>query len=134
MRVVSAVTPPGTRRHVGAADRYSDKVTGKFTYMHDFSVPGMLHGRVVRPPAIGAQLLSVDEASIQGMPGAVRIVRQGNFLGVVAGNEWAAIKGSRQLKATWSAWEGLPDQATVFDHVELRSLFERFIEETAHGR
>ena len=49
------------------------------------------------------------------MPGAVRIVRQGNFLGVVAGNEWAAIKGSRQLKATWSA--GLPDQATVFDHV-----------------
>ena len=94
-----------------------DKVTGKFTYMHDFSVPGMLHGCVVRPPAIGAQLLSVDEASIQGMPGAVRIVRQGNFLGVVAGNEWAAIKASRQLKATWSAWEGLPDQAKVFDHV-----------------
>ena len=94
-----------------------DKVTGKFTYMHDFSVPGMLHGRVVRPPAIGAQLQSVDEASIQGIPGDIRIVRQGNFLGVVAGNEWAAIKASRQLKATWSAWEGLPDQAKVFDHV-----------------
>ena len=83
-----------------------DKVTGKFTYMHDFSVPGMLHGRVVRPPAIGAQLQSVDEASIQGIPGDIKIVRQGNFLGVVAGNEWAAIKASRQLKATWSAWEG----------------------------
>jgi nicotinate dehydrogenase subunit B len=69
-----------------------DKVTGKFTYMHDFRVSGMLHGRVVRPPAIGAQLQSVDEASIQGIPGVVKIVRQGNFLGLVAENEWAAIK------------------------------------------
>jgi nicotinate dehydrogenase subunit B len=94
-----------------------DKVTGKFTYMHDFRVSGMLHGRVVRPPAIGAQLQSVDEASIQGIPGVVKIVRQGNFLGLVAENEWAAIKASRQLKVTWSAWEGLPEQAKLFDQV-----------------
>jgi CO/xanthine dehydrogenase Mo-binding subunit len=94
-----------------------DKVTGKFTYVHDFRVPGMLHGRVVRPPAIGAQLQSVDEASIRGIPGVVKIVRQGNFLGIVAENEWAAIKAAQQLKATWSAWEGLPEQAKVFDHV-----------------
>ena len=94
-----------------------DKVTGKFTYMHDLSVPGMLHGRVVRPPAIGAQLQSVDAASVQGIPGIVRIVREGNFLGIVAENEWAAVKASQEIKATWSAWEGLPEQAKLFEHV-----------------
>src|SRR6516164_610522 len=94
-----------------------DKVTGKFTYMQDFRVPGMLHGRVVRPPAIGAQLQSVDEASVAGIPGLVRIVREGNFLGVVAENEWAAIRGSQQIKASWSAWEGLPEQTKLFEHV-----------------
>ena len=94
-----------------------DKVTGKFTYMQDFRVPGMLHGRVVRPLAIGAQLQSVDEKSIEGIPGNVRIVREGNFLGVVAENEWAAIKASQQIKTTWSAWEGLPDQTKVFEYV-----------------
>jgi CO/xanthine dehydrogenase Mo-binding subunit len=94
-----------------------DKVTGKFTYMQDFRVPGMLHGRVVRPPAIGSQLQSVDEKPIEGIPGNVRIVREGNFLGVVAENEWAAIKASQQIKTTWSTWEGLPDQAKVFEYV-----------------
>jgi len=94
-----------------------DKVTGKFTYMQDVRMPGMLHGRVVRPPAIGAQLQSVDEATIRGIPGIVRVVREGNFLGIVAENEWAAIKASQQIKATWSRWEGLPEQAKLFEHV-----------------
>ena len=76
------------------------KVSGTFTYMQDFRVPDMLHGRVVRPPAIGAKLESVDEASISGIPGIVKIVREGNFLGVVAENEWAAIKASQKLKAS----------------------------------
>jgi nicotinate dehydrogenase subunit B len=94
-----------------------DKVTGKFTYMHDVRIPGMLHGRVVRPPALGAQLQSVDEASLQAIPEIVRVVREGNFLGIVAENEWAAINGARQIKATWSTWEGLPEQDKVFAHV-----------------
>jgi CO/xanthine dehydrogenase Mo-binding subunit len=79
----------------------------------------MLHGRVVRPPAMEAKLESVDEASIKSIPTA-RIVRRGNFLAVVAENEWAAIKGAkgaRELKATWSKWEGLPDQAKLYEHV-----------------
>ena len=59
------------------------KCTGRHVYVQDFSVPGMLHGRVVRPPAIGAALQSVDESSIRGIPG-VRIVRIENFLGVLA--------------------------------------------------
>jgi CO/xanthine dehydrogenase Mo-binding subunit len=92
------------------------KVTGTFTYMQDFRVPGMLHARVVYPPAMGASLESVDESSIKGIRSA-RVVRQGNFLAVVADNEWAAIKAARDLKATWSAWEGLPDPAKLFEHV-----------------
>jgi CO/xanthine dehydrogenase Mo-binding subunit len=92
------------------------KAMGTFTYMQDFRLPGMLHGRVVRPPAIGANLESVDEGSIKDIPTA-RVVRQGNFLAVVAENEWAAIKASGQLKATWSKWEGLPEQAKLFEHV-----------------
>jgi CO/xanthine dehydrogenase Mo-binding subunit len=93
------------------------KVTGTFTYMQDFSVPHMLHGRVVRPPAIGAKLESVDEASVSTIPGVIKVVREGNFLGVVAENEWAAIKAAQKLKATWSKWEGLPEKTKLFDYV-----------------
>ena len=92
------------------------KVMGTFTYMQDFRVPGMLHARVVRPPAIEAKLESVDEGSIRGISTA-KVVRQANFLAVVAENEWAAIKGARMLKATWSKWEGLPEQAKLYEHV-----------------
>ena len=94
-----------------------DKVTGRFTYMQDFRVPGMLHARVVRPPAIGATLQSVDEGSVKTIPGIVKVVREGNFLGIVAQNEWAAIKGARQIKATWSKAETLPDPAKLWEHV-----------------
>ncbi len=94
-----------------------DKVTGTFTYMQDFRVPGMLHGRVVRPPAIGAKLESVDEGSIKDIPGIVKVVREGNFLGVVAQSEWAAIKARATLKATWSKSETLPEQAKLWEHV-----------------
>jgi CO/xanthine dehydrogenase Mo-binding subunit len=94
-----------------------DKLTGKFTYMQDFKMPGMLHGRVVRPPAIGAKLESVDEASIKDVPGIVKVVRDGDFLGIVAASEWAAIRGARELKATWSKAETLPDPAKLWDYV-----------------
>jgi nicotinate dehydrogenase subunit B len=93
------------------------KVTGQFTYMQDVRVPGMLHGRAVRPPAIGATLQSVDEDSVRNLPGFVKVVREGNFLGVIAETEWAAIKAARQLKASWSAWEGLPDENQLWNHV-----------------
>jgi CO/xanthine dehydrogenase Mo-binding subunit len=83
------------------------KCTGRHVYVHDFTVPGMLHGRVIRPPAIGAMLLSVDETSIRGIPG-VRVVRIESFLAVVASDEWAAVRAARELKATWSEWSGLP--------------------------
>ena len=67
------------------------KVTGTHTYVHDFTLPGMLHGRVVRPPGIGAELVSVDESSIAHLPG-VKVVRIKNFLGVVAEDEWTCVR------------------------------------------
>ena len=94
-----------------------DKVTGRFTFMQDFKVPGMLHGRVIMPAAIGATLVSYDESTIRDIPGVVRVVRIENFLGVVAKNEWSAIKAARQLSVKWSAWNGLPEQARIWEHV-----------------
>ena len=82
------------------------KVTGRHVYVHDFSLPSMLHGRVVRPVAVGATLLEVDATSIKHIPG-VRVVRIENFLGVVAEDEWAAVRAARELKARWSAGMGL---------------------------
>jgi nicotinate dehydrogenase subunit B len=93
------------------------KVTGRFTYMQDYKVPGMLHGRVVRPPAIGAKLESVDDSATKNIPGIVKVVREGNFLGVIASNEWDAIRGANATKVTWSKSETLPDQAKLWEHV-----------------
>ena len=99
------------------------KCTARHTYVQDFALPGMLHGRVIRPPAIGAKLISVDESSVKAIPD-VRLVRKENFLGVVAKDEWAAIRASRELKTTWSDWEGLPGNAGL----------ERFVRDGAIDR
>ena len=106
---------PGTYAVVGKPLPRPDvpgKCTGKHTYVQDHVVPGMLHGRVVRPPAIGAKLQSIDETSIRAIPG-VRVVREGDFLGVVAQDEWAAIRAARELKAVWTEWQGLPGDTDV---------------------
>jgi CO/xanthine dehydrogenase Mo-binding subunit len=83
------------------------KCTGAHPYLQNFRVPGMLHARVIRPAAIGAKLLSVDESSLRGIPDA-QVVRVENFLAVVAKDEWAAVRASKALKATWSDEQGLP--------------------------
>jgi CO/xanthine dehydrogenase Mo-binding subunit len=91
-----------------------DKVTGRHVYVHDFSLPGMLHARVVRPPAVGARLLSVDESSVAYLPG-VRVVRLQDFLAVASADEWAAIRAARELKAQWSDTAALVTHAKVVD-------------------
>ena len=92
------------------------KLTGEWTYVHDFRVPGMLHARVLRPGAIGASLLSFDDSAAKKVDGFVRSVRKGDFLAVLAKTEWAAIKAMRATQAQWGGAELLPEQATVFDH------------------
>jgi nicotinate dehydrogenase subunit B len=103
-----------------------DKATGQFTYMHDFRIAGMLHGRVVRPLAIGARLENVDESSVTDVPGLVAVVRERDFLGVVATTEWGAIQAARKLKVTWSAWQGCPTpRSSGTMSAEPRSLMTR---------
>lgn len=78
------------------------KFTGEFVYTPDVRVPGMLHGRVVRPPVVNSKPQSVDENSIAHIPGIVKVVQEGNFVGVVAQNEWSAIQAAKALKVSWS--------------------------------
>src|SRR5262245_21828146 len=77
------------------------KCTGTNMFLQAFSLPGMLHGRVIRPPSLGAKLTAVDEASVKAIPD-VRVVRIQNFLGVVANDEWAAVRAAKMLNATWT--------------------------------
>lgn len=99
------------------------KCTGTNVFLQDFSVPGMLHGRVIRPPALGAKLMSVDESSIRTIPGA-RVVRIESFLGVIAGDEWAAVRAARTLKTVWSEAQTLPGSETLDQYVR-QSAVER---------
>jgi nicotinate dehydrogenase subunit B len=79
------------------------KFTGEFIYSSEMRIPGMLHGRVVRPPVVNSEPATVDESSIKQIPGIVKVVREGSFLGVVAETEWAAIRAAKALQVTWSA-------------------------------
>jgi len=85
--------------------------TGQFEYVHNVRLPGMLHGRVVRPPAVGAAVVSVDEGSVKDMPGVVKVVTRKNFVGVVAEKPWQAMQAAEKLKVSWTAGSGLPKQA-----------------------
>ncbi len=88
------------------------KCNGSNIYVHDFSVPGMQHARVIRPPAIGATLIAVDESSVKDLA-AVKVVRIKDFLAVVTQDEWTAVRAARALRAQWSEWSGLPAQDTL---------------------
>jgi CO/xanthine dehydrogenase Mo-binding subunit len=116
---------PANYRVVGQSVARLDipaKVTGEFTYMQDFVLPGMLHARVVRPAAMRADLLSYDDSAAQHITGFVRTVRQGNFLAVVAKTEWAAIKASGTLKTEWSKWDGLPEENQLWAYVRATKI------------
>ena len=91
------------------------KVTGEFTYIHDFRLPDMLHARVIRSDHYGARVVSVDESAARQVNGFVQTVRKGDFVAVVARNEWAAVKAAQAIRVNWTAGTGLPDQATVFE-------------------
>jgi CO/xanthine dehydrogenase Mo-binding subunit len=92
-----------------------DKILGRFTYTQDVRVPGMLHGRVVRPPSLDAKLISVDGFGSKKMAG-VKVVTKHNFVGVVAATEWQAIGAAAALQVTWQTTP-LPDQATIYDTI-----------------
>jgi CO/xanthine dehydrogenase Mo-binding subunit len=94
-----------------------NKVTGGVAYVQDMRLPGMVHGRIVRPPRPGSTLDSVDEAAVKAMPGVIAVVRDGSFLGVVAEREEQAIKARQALikRAKWTLGPELPDPAKIYD-------------------
>src|SRR6202521_3379795 len=97
------------------------KATGELVYVHDVRLPGMLHGRVVRPPYacvdagafVGTSLIAVDEASVRDVPGLIAVVRIGDFVGVIAEREENAVKAAAQLKVSWKPTPTLPDLKDV---------------------
>jgi nicotinate dehydrogenase subunit B len=90
------------------------KCFGTHLYMQDFAMPNMLHARVIRPAAVGAKLVSIDESSVKDIPGA-KIVRVKDLLAVVADDEWSAVRASRALRAKWSEGTGLPSQGGLVE-------------------
>ena len=107
-------------RIAGSAFQRKDahaKAFGHYPYIVNIKPAGMLHGRFVYPPSIGATLLSADASSIQGI-GDARLIHVGGFAGVVATREWDAVRAARALKTTWSAPAvTLPAQETLTDYM-----------------
>jgi len=91
--------------------------TGTFEFVHNVHVPGMVHGRVVRPPEIGSTVANVDEKSVQRVPGMIKVVVRSNFVGVVAEKQWQAAQAAKDLKVTWKPGPGLPAQKDFYDYI-----------------
>ncbi|SFP18336.1 nicotinate dehydrogenase subunit B [Variovorax sp. OK605] len=115
---------PADYRVVGTRQARVDipaKLAGELVFVHDMRVPGMLHGRVVRPPYAGADhgefigntLEAVDESSIAHIPGIRAVVVVRDFVGIVAEREEHAEQALRELRVTWKPWPGMPDLSDV---------------------
>jgi len=105
----------------------TEMATGRLEYVHNVRVPGMLHGRVVRPPTVGATLGAVDESSVSGMPGFVKVVVKNNFVGVVFEKQWQAVQAANQIKMTWKPGPALPPQASFYDHMRQQPTRETLL-------
>jgi CO/xanthine dehydrogenase Mo-binding subunit len=123
-QVSGAAQPKGAEayRIVGRPAERLDllaKVTGHARFVHDMDLPGMVHGRVVRPPNYGARLVSVDEDAAAQVPGVIQVVRDDSFLGVVAEREEQAVQAAEALRkaTTWESDTALPTTETLFDHL-----------------
>lgn len=92
-------------------------MTGTFEFVHNVNVPGTVHGRVVRPPQIGATVASVDEKSVQQIPGLIKVVVRNNFIGVVAEKQWQAAQAAEKLTVTWKHAPPLPPQKDFYDYM-----------------
>jgi len=109
-------------RMVGQSPRRFDippKVDGSLQWAVGVKLPGMLHARNVKPPVAGAKLLGIDESSVRGIPGFVRVVRKGNYVAVVCEREEQAIRAARQLKVNWQKppVAPFPTSEDLFDYM-----------------
>ena len=124
LELTTPVKDPATYRVVGQSSPRVDipaKATGELVFVHDMRLPGMLHGRVIRPPYAGADhgdfignlLESVDESSIAHIPGVRAVVVIRDFIGVVAEREEFAELAANTLRVHWKPWAGLPDLSNI---------------------
>jgi CO/xanthine dehydrogenase Mo-binding subunit len=120
IKVQAKPKPPGAYKVVGKSFARRDvawKVYGTGDYVTDISVPGMLHARVIRPPRAACKVRGVDEASVKGIPG-VRVVRERDFVAVLAPREWDAVRAARALKVDWHALDGaFPEMSALHEHI-----------------
>jgi nicotinate dehydrogenase subunit B len=123
--------PPSAYKLVGTSvprNEVAAKVFGKLDFVTDVKVPGMVHGRMIRPQIAGAMPQEVDEASVKDIPGA-RVVWNKGFLGIVADTEWGAIQAAERLKVTWSqAKPPFPSQEALYDHIRTAAVAKRQVE------
>jgi CO/xanthine dehydrogenase Mo-binding subunit len=145
----SKLKDPATYKVMGQPLQRVDipaKVTGGAAYIQDMRLPGMVHARVVRPPSYGAQLTECDTSAVEKLPGVVKVVRNGNFLAVVAQKEFQSIKAMRALSAAakWRETPGLPKQddlprmltslpsqdASIFERSDPSAVGQKTIEAT----
>ena len=134
--LTTPLKPAADYRIVGTSAPRTDipaKATGALTFVHDMRVPGMLHGRVVRPPYAGADhgdfigntLESVDESSIAHIPGIRAVVVIRDFVGIVAEREEHADQALRELRVQWKHWPGMPDQSNALDAIRKNPSTQR---------
>jgi CO/xanthine dehydrogenase Mo-binding subunit/aerobic-type carbon monoxide dehydrogenase small subunit (CoxS/CutS family) len=123
--ITGAIPPktPAGNKIVGQAAKRLDlpgKLAGEAAYVHDLSFPGMVHARAVRPPNHAARLHAVDHSQVEGMPGVLKVVRDGSFLGVIAEREEQAAAAAEALAsaADWHGAPGYPPQERLFEFLE----------------
>lgn len=124
---------PADHTLVGTAyprEDISAMATGQPYYIQDIRLPGMLHARILRPPVYGATLLTLPEAKVKALPGIVHLVRNGSFIGVVAREEYQAIKAWELLEqdATWQQSVLQPAQAGLFEHIARQTTHTEVVE------
>ncbi|MEA2346206.1 MAG: nicotinate dehydrogenase subunit [Thermoanaerobaculia bacterium] len=154
----SQLKDPSTFKIVGQSVPRVDipaKVTGGAAYVQDMRLPGMAHARIVRPPSYGAQLTECDISAVEKLPGVIKVVRDGNFLAVLAAKQFQAIKAMAALSAAakWRETAALPKQddllrvltglpsqdSTIFERSNASAVGQKTIEATytrpyqAHG-
>jgi CO/xanthine dehydrogenase Mo-binding subunit len=131
--------PVGAYKLVGTRVSRNDipeKVSGRYVYMQHVRAPGMLHGRVVRPRgqssyAAGAKVLAIDVSSLQDIPSA-RVIRRRDFVGVVAPNEWDAVRAAQQLKVSWQEMPALPGHADVHEQMRADKSIDDVLRESGN--
>jgi nicotinate dehydrogenase subunit B len=113
-----------------------DKVFAQPRFIHDIALPGLAHGRVLRPDIAGAQLTALTDGTVLAVPGLVAIVRDGSFLGVVSDTETGAEAALQTLRrgATWSAGEPLPDEGELAAFLKAQPVDSTVIDARAAPR